>query len=311
MQRILERYRIRGDDILFDSQSPTANGSSLDSETLKDAHVIVMFCGKNITYDTGVSLYDYYSYCQREQKLCIPLMLSKSNEEVPNELVKFGALRITIDNSNYSEVDALKKAHELTDRYFRLKTAQRQNSEEVKQNIAHETPEFIKEAKKRLINRAKIFTLTASGYFVFGLIVASLGIFAGYKVYINDKEYLGTDPKLLLIVFFFIKSVVILSLCIAITQYCFSLGKAYMHEALKIEDRIHAISFGEYYVNVYKDSLTSDDIKEVFRNWNISIGNTAFLNQKNDEIDPKLIDKGLNVVAKAKNILHGEQSDKL
>jgi len=72
-----------------------------------------------------------------------------------------------------------------------------------------------------------------------------------------------------------------------------------MSESLKIADRIHAISFGKFYLQVFNQQINPGEIKDIFRDWNINNQSNNFSTQTTD-YDPKLFDKVLDIVAKIK-----------
>ncbi|EPR69172.1 hypothetical protein [Cyclobacterium qasimii] len=100
-------------------------------------------------------------------------------------------------------------------------------------------------------------------------------------------------------IFFAIKSALIIILLIASSKYSFNLGKSYMNETMKIADRIHAISFGKFYLQVFNKRIETEELKDIFRDWNIS-NQSSFMGQKSEDFDPKLLDKISEVIDKIK-----------
>lgn len=62
-----------------------------------------------------------------------------------------------------------------------------------------------------------------------------------------------------------------------------------MVESIRNSDRIHAISFGEFYLNVYGKVATRDEVREVFGNWNIDNG-SSFISQSPKDYDPQILE---------------------
>jgi len=73
-----------------------------------------------------------------------------------------------------------------------------------------------------------------------------------------------------------------------------------MSESLKIADRIHAISFGKFYLQVFNQQVEPTEIKEIFRDWNINNQTNTFSSQQSNDYDPKLIEKISELVEKIK-----------
>ena len=65
------------------------------------------------------------------------------------------------------------------------------------------------------------------------------------------------------------------------------LGKSFMVEAIRNGDRIHAISFGKFYIKAYGRVASRQEIREVLSNWNIDSG-SSFHTQDSKEIDPNV-----------------------
>lgn len=70
-----------------------------------------------------------------------------------------------------------------------------------------------------------------------------------------------------------------------------------MNESLKIADRQHAISFGKFYLQVVNE-IEPNDLKEIFRDWNIS-NRSSFYDQNPNDFDPKVLE---NFISLIKNI---------
>jgi hypothetical protein len=107
-------------------------------------------------------------------------------------------------------------------------------------------------------------------------------------------------------------SIVVISLLIALSRYAFMLGKAFMAEALRNADRMHAISFGRFYLNAFAEAADWAQVKEAFQHWNIDRGST-FLAQEISQFDPKLLETAVEiakVLAAAKNEKPGAEPPK-
>jgi len=174
---------------------------------------------------------------------------------------------------------------------------------EIKHNIESNAPEFINSAISRLGQRGKTLNKIANRYFIGGCIAIILGITAGVYFFVHDRDYFGQNENWSITVFFALKSIIIISLMVALAKYAFILGKAYMHESLKIEDRIHAISFGQFYLNVYKAGVDQEDLKDVFRDWNIAGQATAFSSQDPKAFDPQYLENLSKIIEKSKDIV--------
>lgn len=83
-------------------------------------------------------------------------------------------------------------------------------------------------------------------------------------------------------------SLVIVGFLVAAAKLSFMLGQGFMMEALRSADRIHAISFGEFYLNAFGEQADWAQVKEAFQNWNIDRG-SSFPSHTVRDIDPQVL----------------------
>lgn len=86
-------------------------------------------------------------------------------------------------------------------------------------------------------------------------------------------------------ILFTVKNLSVLSVLAAISRLTFILGKSFMVESIRNGDRIHAISFGKFFIQAYGNKVTRQEIREVLGDWNIDKG-SSFHTQDAKEIDP-------------------------
>jgi hypothetical protein len=79
----------------------------------------------------------------------------------------------------------------------------------------------------------------------------------------------------------------VLGLLGALARFAFVLGRSYMVESIRNDDRSHAISFGKFYLDAFGEKADWNDVKEAFQYWNIDIG-SSFSTQTASDIDPHL-----------------------
>lgn len=92
-----------------------------------------------------------------------------------------------------------------------------------------------------------------------------------------------------------------LLLILALSRLLFVLGKSFMVESIRNSDRIHAISFGEFFLNAYGNIATRDEVREVFGNWNIDNG-SSFITQSPKDYDPQLVENLISALNALKNV---------
>lgn len=71
-----------------------------------------------------------------------------------------------------------------------------------------------------------------------------------------------------LLTFYALKGSVLVAVAGVTSRYAFVMAANYMSEALRTADRVHAIKFGQFYVETYGAAATWEQVKETFSNWN-------------------------------------------
>ena len=170
----------------------------------------------------------------------------------------------------------------------------------VRENIENSKTKFIENTTKGLENRERKFKSNATLWYMarfasiaFGIGVATLLTYLG----VNN---LTTKNDWSLVTFYTIKSLLIIILLISLSKYAFSLARSNMSESLRIADRLHAISFGEFFLNVFNEQINPAELKDIFRDWNINNQSNSFSTQSTSDYDPKIIEKWIEIVDKIK-----------
>ena len=85
-----------------------------------------------------------------------------------------------------------------------------------------------------------------------------------------------------------IKSILVVSFLIAMSRYSFLMGKIALDESITLGERVHAISFGKVFIQMFSDDFTKEEMYKVFENWNTtpSKGTDVY---KSEDYDPNLI----------------------
>lgn len=166
----------------------------------------------------------------------------------------------------------------------RNKVKETKKKEEITR-IENNSTEYIDDALKLLSKRESRNLKYANMWNAIGYISLALGVVFG----VFNFEHNNISSEMLWYQYFYIsaKGLVILVFLAASSRYAFILGKAYMNESLKNADRIHAISFGRFYLKSYGAKATWNELKEVFQHWNLD-KNSYFTDLKSSEFDPKI-----------------------
>jgi hypothetical protein len=162
--------------------------------------------------------------------------------------------------------------------------------------------EYIGRQLSELRAKEKSFRRTAYVWYSAALIALIGGVsFALWRAFATGT----TAPTWQSIVYLAVASVIVVGLLGALSRFAFILGKSFMVESLRNGDRIHAISFGEFYLKTFPEKTEWSEIKEAFQHWNIDSG-SSFKTQSASDIDPQILQVAIEI---AKTIV-GKVKDK-
>lgn len=161
-----------------------------------------------------------------------------------------------------------------------------------KEKIESTYKSYLDAAIKDLNNREKSFKNIARNWYLGGLflLLSSFGCSIYIFHFILNNYDIGR-PNWQNYLIISVKGLIAVSVLLTSSKYCYSLGKSYMGESLKISDRKHAIRFGEVYLQIVDNKLDPSDLKEVFKDWNISNQTSNFSEQKVNDIENTMWDK--------------------
>lgn len=193
------------------------------------------------------------------------------------------------------------KIDEAINQVLGKRLANEEKAKIIKEKIESGSHKYISETIDELKKRERKLRNAGLLWYILGFLsllggVVAVLIFAnnGLKKFSMDPDYWSKT------IFFTIKSAVVIILLISASKYSFNLAKSYTNESLKISDRIHAISFGKFYLQVYEQEIEPKELKDIFQNWNIS-SRSSFMDQKTTDFDPRLIEKITELIEKIKN----------
>lgn len=229
------------------------------------------------------------------KKFLIPVIYG--NIEIPDFIRDLYCIRIT--DQNFSE--AISKIDNSISAFIGKKEAVEEQQLQKRVLIESKATDYIEVATTALKKRENQNKVVAYLCYLVGLSTLILGVCYAVEglTSINLlQETILKNPNIiwLTIVIVLIKSIIIIGLLLACSKYTFTLGKSFMHEALRNADRIHAISFGEFVIKAYGDKITSyEEINDVFQNWNIDKSST-FQSLDANSYDPKFSDNLIEIL---------------
>lgn len=283
---IADALRAQGHEITVDvdSLSPGQNWRQTLSEGLKTSEVFIVFLSNHslesqfVLSEIGAAR----AYSDESDRIVlIPVLI----DPIPIPAVIQDLLVISSPNRDARDVSSRIEAAIAS--FFGRRAAKEEKEVAFSRKIEVNASEYIEEAiglLKTLEERNRFFGVAwyIAGFvsLVLGIIFAAIGVSgavaAGEKGWL-DFAIIG------------IKSLVIVGLLGACSKYAFTLGKSYVSESLKSADRMHAISFGKFYLKVYGAKATWPELKEVFQHWNID-RNSSFTSLSSAEFDPKVLE---------------------
>jgi len=155
---------------------------------------------------------------------------------------------------------------------------------------------FVQDSITELSKRESRLKLLANFWYIIGFIALILGVALG--VYFSSIDNTA-KTSILSITYVIVRNILTIALLIVASRYSFNLGKTYMNESLKNADRIHAISFGKFYLQVYGSDIKQEELREVFKDWNTN-QESAFLKLDSKDIDPKILESILKLAESLK-----------
>jgi len=235
-----------------------------------------------------------------ENKLFIPILSSRvSYNNLPESYFLLNAIKL--ENDSRIEVERIaNRIDEYINIFLGKRLANEEKSKELKENLETSAPTYINETLKELEKREGYQRTVSIVWYILGFLSIILGVIIAVWLTTSGIVINNQKENWSLTIFYGIKSIFIIILLITASKYSFNLAKSYMSESLKIADRIHAISFGKFYLQIFKNNINPNEIKEIFRDWNINNQENNFSKQTTDDYDPKLLEKAIDIVNKVK-----------
>lgn len=294
-RNIADGLRESGNEIFIDSESLQAGSDwrSTLNESLKQSDVFLVLVTESsvnsqfVVSEIGAAR--AYVNSSSNEKLFIPIIFGQI--DIPNVIQDIQAIfgdRNTVD-------EVISKIRQAIDAFFGRKAAEEQKREKRKQQIEATAANYIQEAIEELKAREEKLESKANTWNVIGWGSLIAGVVAAIVLVVTTLSSSGNSssswPE---VSFLALKSIIIVTLLVASSKYAFSLAKSYMTESLKNADRIHAISFGKFFLQAFGDNIDTKEVKEVFQHWNIS-NSTSFSSLDPDKFDPKVIEAILSI----------------
>ena len=266
------------------------------SETIKDSDVIVIIISKEslksswINYEVGYAS----SLAEHNNKpIIIPIVIDEIEiNKLPTNLTMrqiLFAQNMTISETAILLDDAIEN---LLGQYL----ANEEERQKVQLRVKNTATDYIKDSLSALQERERKYKNIAYFFYSIGFAILVASVFVAIWRVTNIKSEESNWISFGQIIFLVS---VIIALFLAIAKYSYSLAKSFMVESLRNSDRIHAIKFGEFYLNAFAEKAKWEEVKEAFQHWNIDSG-SAFIDQDINQIDPDILHKATEFIKSIK-----------
>lgn len=183
--------------------------------------------------------------------------------------------------------EVVNQINQAIDAFLGRKAAVEEKEEKEREFIESKASAYVEKAMTALSSREKKNKNFGIIWYILGYSSLIVGVFVAVFGFGELQE--AASQEYLFLIAIGLKSLIIIALLLASSKYAFNLGKSYMQESLKNADRIHAISYGHFYLNAFGDQASNEELKDVFQHWNID-KSSSFLGLKSDDYDPKFFE---------------------
>lgn len=169
--------------------------------------------------------------------------------------------------------------------------ARKDDAAEAHARVELNAAQYIAASLLELRHKEKTYRVIAYSWYTASLVALLGGVAFGlYRASLPATA----DPDWHSIAHLAVASLLVVGLVSALSRFAFVLGKSFMVESLRNADRIHAISFGQFYLEAFGEKAEWSEIKEAFQHWNIDSG-SSFIKQSTADIDPQIIKAAIEV----------------
>lgn len=283
-----------------DSVQPGQDWRKVLATGLRDSEVYVVFLSKNSLASPSVlsEVGAARAYSEEsERMLVIPVLIE--DVQIPSSISDV----LVLSALNKDATSVAREIDAAISHFVGTRIAKDDQQESFSKIVEENSSNYIEDAIDLQQTSEKRNRRAATVWYIAGFLSLLGGLaFVGYSV---SALVLSAATNWVDFAILAMKSFIVVGILGACSKYAFSLGKSYMSEALKSADRIHAISFGKFYLKVYGAKATWPEVREAFQHWNID-RTSVFSGLGTTEFDPKLME-GLLEFGKAFASKSGER----
>lgn len=271
-QRLTRDLHQRKHDVFLDQQSIRigAHWQEDIKRHLKDADVFLALVtnhsDKSYYFNIEVtSAISYVAHSNRD-KLILPVVLDQASLN-DSDLGAFQALFGREEDFDF----LITEIENAISRFEGFRIAQEEIKDLHGRILEENSANYIKETIEDLTAREKRGRKLASRWYLAGYATLVASVIVVFILWwVTERTLVQNVLETNRLLFDAVKGITIVALLLGLARYAFLLAKAHQLEALKNADRLHAISFGKFYMRVFSTQITPAEIKEVFQHWNTS-----------------------------------------
>ncbi len=296
-----------GYDVFIDNKIPIGNNIYKDiGKGIAKADAVIVIISQNsvksnFVVNETVSMLSFLD--KGRLPLVIPIILGK-NTPLPVDLNRFNCIVIPYEEEegkkklrldNTLEKDAIEKIRLILAAHDEKIKENEQEKKESEEKVKIELSKYIADVFDNLKKSEKTNKSFAFWLYTVSIISLVVTIIIAVLFFVKEQLYIN---NLVLAISCGIVCLFIIIILISLSKLLFTLAKSFMVEAIRCSDRIHAISFGKFFLDAYGSEASREEVLNAFSSWNIDNGNTSFRSQSGEDYDPKLIESIINILKK-------------
>lgn len=270
-----------------------------DKKAAREADVIIPIISKNQKeYKRETEeIFSVLSYLNgKEMPLIIPVIIG-GNTEIPEIMKLFNYIRLlnkeddcsfTVKQMEEQERHAIEEIKTMVVSHEEKCKIEKQEKEQSEQKMKIGLSNYMRDVFSNLSDEKKMNKKIAVGLYAGSGVPLLFMIVLTLILFFYAYHFKETDSSNIIIYGILYIFTVIIS--ISISKLMFTLAKSYMVEAIRCSDRIHAISFGKFFLDAYGTEASREEVIQAFSTWNIDNGKTLFRNQSGGDYEPQLIE---------------------
>lgn len=263
-------------------------------------------------------MYEYRDKIEQEYMLknkSLAEQKSLFNKEIASREARFHAEQKKLETNFSERLSEVEQARGILEKEYQIKQShlneliretekeKERYREESRKSIESKTEKFVQSALDLLGDKENRFHDISKYWAVIGVASIIFSIVFAIWVTIDSANayHSANNSSIAYYVYSLLRGLIVVSLFGLLARYAFLISNSYMHESLKSGERLHAIKFGEFYLDAYGADAEWDQLKEAFENWNIS-GVSAFSRKENaqstdyTDLVVSTINKGMNSI---------------